>query len=76
MNEWQRELEEVIAENGVRNLCVQLGISRMTLYNWRYGHTKPEVGLIRKVSRITRIPLDVILDAYEADLEKPSQRTG
>jgi hypothetical protein len=31
---------------------------------------------MRKVSRITRIPLDVILDAYEADLEKPSQRTG
>jgi transcriptional regulator with XRE-family HTH domain len=76
MNQWQKELEEVITENGVRNLCVQLGISRMTLYNWRYGRTKPEVGLIRKVSRITRISLDVILDAYEADLEEPSQRTG
>ena len=75
MNKWHIALEGVIREVGVRNLCVQLGISRMTLYNWRYDRTKPDIRLLRKINLITGIPLDVILDAYEADREEPSKET-
>jgi transcriptional regulator with XRE-family HTH domain len=57
---WHKALEDCIAEVGVEELHIQLGVSRQTIYNWRRGKRKVKPELVIKVERVLGIPKSVI----------------
>ena len=54
------EAARVNAKLTQQELAQMLGVHRTTLHNWEKGKSSPDVVHLRKVSEITKDPLDYI----------------
>lgn len=49
-----------------REFAEKLGVSLATVTNWEKGKTEPNASQLREISRISKIPMDVIFVPKES----------
>lgn len=50
-----------------RELAERLGVSKTSIANWETGKSTPNINAIRKLSELSKIPMDLIFVPYESN---------